>query len=203
MAKYTVRHALLQYMGTNSTGQPSYETAFRNMSVEFSDGPETTRLIELGAIVPDGEELARPGQMLALPETATDEEILNWVAGATTPEVTALVAARPVMAPRLLSAQEAISKRFQEQAELLGQAAKEQPSGDAEQAPVDTLFSGEGELSDEDADKVVSGGARQAADYISENPRHAQAVLAAESRRDEEPRVSVVRAAQAAAAFRQ
>jgi len=237
MAKYTVRHALLQYQSKNTLGQDTYETAFRNMSVEMEDGPETDRLLGLGAIVPDGEELSRPGRMLALPETATDAEILNWVSGATTPEVAELVSARPVMAPRLLSAQEAVSQRFAEQAELLGQAAEQppvvttpvdvlttdnglgltpapQPSttefpavnspGDIGGSPAASgqpLLADDGSLSPDDADKIVAGGARQVADYISENPRHAQAVLDAESRRGEDPRVSVIRAAQAAAAF--
>lgn len=236
MPKFTVRHAVLQYASKNTLGQDTYETAFRNMSVELEDGPETDRLLKLGAIVPDGEELARPGRMLGLPETATDAEILNWVAGATTTEVAELVAARPATAPRLLAAQETVQARFDAQAELLGAALKQESqaspdflgSGDnsgglapapqpsttedpAVNSPGEilnpaaagafTIPSDSGDLSPEEADKVVAGGARAVADYISEHPQHSQSILQAESRREDGARPTVVKAVQAAAAF--
>lgn len=234
MPKYTVRHAVLQYPSKNAAGQDTFETAFRNMNVDLPDDASTQRLLDLGAIVPEGEELTRPGNMLALPETATEAEILNWVAGATTAEVSDLVAARPAMAGRLLSAQESIQARFEAQAELLGEA-KEKDVVESPSLDVSTDNSGgvtpapqpsttptpavnspgdvpnpavagqgglvDGGLSDIDADDVVNKGARAAADYVSEHPEHAQAILAAENRRDEEPRPTVVKAVQAAAQF--
>lgn len=58
-----------------------------------------------------------------------------------------------------------------------------------------------------DADKLVAGSAKSVTDFISENPRHAAAILDAEGRRaiaaKEDPRVTIIRAAEAAASFTQ
>lgn len=57
------------------------------------------------------------------------------------------------------------------------------------------------------ADKIVAGSAKSVTDYISENPQHAAAILDAEGRRaiasKEDVRVTIVRAAEAAAGFTQ
>jgi hypothetical protein len=240
MAKYLVRHVTVQYGSKNSLGQDTYESAFRGMTIELPDDPSTERLVQLGAVIPEDGTLERPGRMLALPETATDAEIINWVVGATPQETEELVRARPAMADRLVAAQEAVAARFSEQEQHLGgfkAIAEEaqaiappsytvttdngagltpapQPStnefpavnspgnvGGSPAASGRPLLADDGSLKPEDADKIVAGGAREVAQYISENPRHAQAVLDAESRRGEDPRVSVVRAAQAAASF--
>lgn len=58
-----------------------------------------------------------------------------------------------------------------------------------------------------DADKIVAGNAKSVADYISENPSRAAAILEAEGRRaadaKDDVRVTIVRAAEAAAGFTQ
>lgn len=216
MAQYLVRHALLHYRSKNAQGQDTHETAFRGMLVELTDEAEIERLKGLGAIIEPDAHLTRPGRMLTLPDTATNSEILSWVTGATVEETEMLVRERPAMADRILAAQESVQQRFAEQAEHLGglkAIAKEaeaeqntaadvstpapQPSATAQPAANDP-----GELlSAEEADKIVGKGARAAAEYVSENPRHAQAILEAENRRDEPPRSTVVRAVEAAASF--
>lgn len=63
------------------------------------------------------------------------------------------------------------------------------------------------DLTTEQADEIVKANAEKVTNYISENPRFAAAVLEAEGRRavaeKRDPRVSVVRAAEAAAGFTQ
>lgn len=58
-----------------------------------------------------------------------------------------------------------------------------------------------------DADKLVAGSAKSVTDFISENPQHAAAILDAEGRRaiaaKEDARVTIIRAAEAAASFTQ
>lgn len=199
MAEYTVRHAVIQYSGKNAAGQDAYETAFRGMVVDLPDGAELDKLVAYGAVVPEGQQLVRPGTMRELPETATDAEIMNWVVGATATETEQLVIARPAMADRLLVAQESVKARFEEQAQHL--------SGKAQEARIKTVttelitVSNSDQLSDEEADKVVNGPVKTVTDYVSENPSHAKAILEAENRRPDETRVSVVKAVQAAAAF--
>ncbi len=239
MAQYLVRHAVLQYRSKNALGQDTFETAFRGMFVELTDEGEIDRFKKYGAIVDLEENLTRPGQMLSLPDTATDSEILSWVTGATVEETEMLVRERPVMADRILAAQESVKQRFEEQAQHLGglkAIAKEtqesesaalnvttdnsaglapapQPSATDRPAVNDPgevpnvasgpgqILANDGSLSDEEADKIVSGPVKSVTEYISENPRHAQAILSAENRRSDETRVSVVRAVQAASAF--
>lgn len=62
-------------------------------------------------------------------------------------------------------------------------------------------------LAPEQADRVVKGNAKAVTDYLSENPVNAAAVLEAEGRlavdEGREPRVSVLRSAEAAAGFTQ
>lgn len=231
MGKYLVRHAVVQYTGKNDAAQDTTEVAFRSMVVDLPDGPELDRLVEFGAVVPEGEPLTRPGSMLVLPETATDAEILSWVIGATNEETADLVRQRPAMADRILAAEEGVKARFAEQAKHLGglkSIAEEAtpvavpevstdnsggvtPAPQASTTPTPAVnspgdvanpaASGSSPLSDEDADKVVKGSAKDVTEYVSENPRNAQAILAAENRRSEETRVSVVKAVQAAASF--
>ncbi len=239
MAQFLVRHALVQYRSKNALGQETYETAFRGMTVELTDQPEIDRLKGFGAIIEPDEHLTRPGRMLTLPETATDSEILSWVTGATVEETEMLVRERPVMADRILAAQEGVKQRFAEQAEHLGglkaiaaeaeagtrsedvaalastdngagltpapqPSATETPAvnnpGDVPR-PLGPVPGESSALSVEEADKVVAEGARSVAEYLSENPTHAKAVLEAENRRGEGPRPTVVRAVQAAASF--
>lgn len=58
-----------------------------------------------------------------------------------------------------------------------------------------------------DADKIVAGSAKSVTDYIAENPHRAAAILDAEGRRaiasKEDARVTIIRAAEAAAGFTQ
>lgn len=243
--KRKIRHALVHYT-VEVDGRTLYETAFRNQIVDIPDD-QVERLDELGATVAPDSELERPGTMSALPETASNAEITNWVIGATNEEVEALVRARPVMAARIESAHASIAERFNEQNLHLGglreiaDEAEAQAQAEADAAALAGMSEGDLEvlselegLSDEevaalaelaaadaaakaqaeaadligdsfDPDKIVSGTAKDAADYISENPQHAEAILEAEGRRaeaaKEDPRVTIVRAAEAAAGF--
>lgn len=122
MAKYKVRHALLSYT-LGRGGQGTGETAFRGMIVDIP-ADQAERFLALGAIVPEDAELDRPGTMVTLREAPTDEELINWVAGATDTEVQQLVLARPSMAHRVANIQETVKKRYDAQAELLGERAK-------------------------------------------------------------------------------
>lgn len=212
MPKRKIRHALVQFPVTEG-GNSRFETAFRNQVVDIP-ADQVERLDELGATVEPDTDLARPGRMLALPETAGDAEILNWVIGASNDEVEALVRQRPAMAARIEAAHAAVTERFQEQnlhlgglreiaeeaeADLIGDAGGTPP------APTPTP-STEGEaLSAEEADRIVEGNAKSVTDYIAENPQSAGAILEAESRRSEAKkedfRVSIRKAAEAAAGF--
>lgn len=237
MAERKIRHSLVRYRVTVD-GQERPELAFRNQIVDIPYG-QVERLDRLGATVPVEEDLPRPGRMLALPETATEAEILSWVMGATKDEVADLVKQRPVMAERIESAAEAVAKRFEEQNAHLGglrkiadEAKADEPStpetgtsepsnpapaegtnpeGDGGNPPADgdgdEDLIGPAEFTAEQADALVAEGAKPAQEFISNNPRHAGAVLEAEGRLAEkekrEARVSIVRAAQAAAGFTQ
>jgi hypothetical protein len=228
MAKRKIRHALVQY-STNKGGKINFETAFRNQVVDIPDD-QVERLDELGATVAPDESLERPGVMSTLSDVASDSEITNWVMGATNEEVEALVRERPVMASRIESAHASIKERFEEQnlhlgglleiadeaqalaeAEAQAQAdAEAQAQADAAELigpPSETQELSGGPLTDEDADLIVEGNVKEVADYISENPRSAGLILEAEGRRSEakkeDVRVSIVRAAEAAAGFSQ
>lgn len=238
MPKRKVRHSLLRYyvLQTNSQGQKQkvFETAFRNQIVDIPED-QVDRLDDLGATVPVDEDLPRPGTMLVLPDTATDEEILSWVMGASNDEVEALVRERPVMAARIEGANAAVQARFAEQNLHLGGLREIADEAEAEQEeqrkaleaagtpppgtpPAEPALSqnpvavatppaagAEPVLSVEQADAVVKGNAKAVAEYISENPRTAAAVLDAEGRlaaaEQRDARISVVRAAEAAAGF--
>ena len=208
MSERKIRHALVQYTVEDGDGNVRFETAFRNQIVDIPEG-QVARLDELGATVLPEDDLERPGRMLNLPETATDAEILNWVMGASNEEVETLVRERPVMADRILAAQAAVAKRFQEQDEHLGGLKKI-----AEEAEADLIGDANPEapepatgdvLTADEADKIVLGTAKSVADYISENPQSAGVLLEAEGRRSESAkeafRVSITRAAEAAAGF--
>lgn len=224
MARRKVRHALVQYTVTKD-GATVFETAFRNQVVDIPDD-QVDRFDELGATVDPDATLERPGTMDQLSEMASDSEILNWVMGATNDEVTALAAARPVMAGRILSAHQSVLERFAEQdahlgglqkiaddyetelASLLGDGDSDDDKnddggGDAGKASSD----GDDTLSDEDADKIVDGNVELVTEYISKNPAHAQLILDAEGRRamakNIDVRVGVTKAAEAAIGFTQ
>lgn len=206
MARFKVRHATIQYRSKNDLGQDTYEVAFRGTVVELPDGESTDRLKALGAVVPEDEELPRPGRLGTLPDTATDAEITSWVVAATADEVKMLIAERPVMATRIESAWASVQERFEEQAKHLGSVPKEKavetvgegstPAPQASSTPTPAV-NNPGEF---DADKVVAGSAKSVTDFVSDNPAHAAAILEAENRRGEDPRVSVVRAVEAARA---
>lgn len=232
-----VRHALVQYIVKDVEGNPlNYEIAFRNQVVDIPED-QVERLDMLGATVAPDMDLERPGIMSALPDTASDAEITNWVIGASNLEVEALVRERPVMASRILSAASTVSDRFSEQNLHLGglKTIAEEAEAAAKLEADMALLAGSsvaelealGELkglSDEEivglsttddligmptdeADVLVTGTAKSVTDYISENPTMAALVLEAEGRRaaaaKEDPRVTIVRAAEAAAGFTQ
>lgn len=225
--KRKIRHALVQYK-VEKDGKSNFEIAFRNQVVDIPDD-QVERLDELGATVAPDQPLERPGVISALSEAASDSEITSWVMAASNEEVEALVRERPVMAARIESAAASIADRFDEQNlhlgglvqmadELLEEAeAKAQAEAEA-QAEADALAaeaqaSADAELAellgteDFDADKIVAGNAKSVTDFIAENPNRAEAILEAEGRRSEaakeDARVTIVRAAEAAAGFSQ
>lgn len=231
MAERKVRHATIQYFVHDSQGNvTSFETAFRNQVVDIP-ADQVERLDSLGATVPVDQDLARPGRMLTLPDTAGDAEILSWVMGASSAEVEVLVAERPAMAGRILAAKESVTARFKEQDEHLGggglkkiadesaaeaeaaaaaeaKAVEEAAEAEAERAAAQAQAEADligGALTAEQADEIVKGKATDVTDYLSENPVNASAVLEAEGRLAEkekrDPRVSIVKSAEAAAGF--
>jgi hypothetical protein len=209
MPKRKIRHALVQYVITEG-GNTRTETAFRNQIVDIPKD-QVERFDALRATVLPDADLDRPGTMSTLSETAGDSEILNWVMGATDAEVTALAEERPVMADRIEAARVAVKERFEEQNVHLG--------GDPTPAVEDDLIgigpqdktpaaptSGDSKaLPDDKADAVVTGKAPEVAIYIAENPQFAGAIVEAEGRRaasaKDDVRVTITRAAQAAAGF--
>lgn len=230
MAKVLVRHALVQYSSKNALGQETYETAFRGMEIDLPDGPELDKLREYGAVVDTDAQLTRPGRMMALPETAGDAEIISWVSGATNDEVEMLVRERPVMAPRIQAAWASVQERFSEQNLHLGglDAVAAESSANATQhilvstdnsggttpAPLPSTNpqpavndAGEADALAAvlltpafDAVEVVKGSPKEVADFVSDNPQHAHAILEAEGNRPQGARTTVVRAAEAAVA---
>lgn len=214
MAKRKIRHALVQY-SVKDGDKTRFETAFRNQIVDIPDD-QVDRLDVLGATVEPDEDLPRPGRMLALPETAGDAEILNWVMGASNEEIENLVRERPAMAGRIEAAHAAVQERFQEQNLHLGglKEIAEEAEADLIGGTVPTQEPGtppapsparEEALTPEAADQIVAGKATDVANYISENPQSAGVILEAEDRRataaKEDVRVTIVKAAEAAAGF--
>lgn len=198
MAKRKIRHAVLTYMHEKD-GRQVAETVFRGMIADIP-ADQVERFDNLGATVAVDEELDRAGTMLTLPEAPTDQELINWVVGATKSEVETLVRTRPSMAPRIANIEETVKRRYDEQAQLLGsvaavgQAAIEEPGLWEEDEEDDE---------DIDLDLVVRGNVSEVSKFLSENPHLASDVMEAENRRaaaeDEDPRLGVVRAVEAAA----
>lgn len=205
--KRKVHDALVQYTVSKEVDGKtvtSYEVAFRNQVVDIPDD-QVERLDELGATVDPDADLERPGLMLDLHDAASNAEITNWVVGATNAEVEALVRARPTMAARIEAAHASVAERFSEQnlhlGGLLEIADEAQAEAEAEAKAAEDLIGG-GEF---DADVIVAGNAKSVVDYIGENPASADAIVEAENRRaaerKEDVRVSIVKAAEAAAGF--
>lgn len=213
MAKYKVRHGLVQFIAERD-GQQVHEVAFRGQVVDIPKD-QAERLKEYGAIVAEDEDLARPGTMLPLPETATDEEIRTWVLGATDAEVREVAERRPMLADRIGAAHAAVKEDLKNQAEHLGQAketaekaAKEAEKKEEENEGGSTPTTATEQQRELDeaaavADRVVQGSNSDVSKHLSENPTHAQAIMEAEVRRaeaaGEEPRQGVRRAVEAAA----
>lgn len=96
MALYKIRHALASW--TNTDGTPGM--AFRTQTAEIPDA-EAKRLKEYFAIIGPDEEVEHPGILQDLPQSPSDEEILNWIANANASEVRALASTRPELVPRI------------------------------------------------------------------------------------------------------
>lgn len=215
MAKYKVRHGLISYTAERN-GREVRETAFRGQVVDIRKD-EVERLESHGAIVSEDEELPRPGSMLPLPETASDEEIRNWALGATDAEVREVIQTRPMLADRVEAAHRAVKEDLEHQAEHLGEkaevaqeAAKESEEEEQEEqssessAPTTATEQQRAQAEAEtEADNVVKGSNAEVSKYLSEHPEHANAIMDAETRRaqatGEEPRQGVRRAVEAAA----
>lgn len=129
-----VRHGLIWWR-PDPKNPSNEDKAFRNMTVDLPKG-EYDRLYALGAVVPATEELVKPGKMITLPETATDEEIMAWVTDATTAEIRDLAAQRPMLADRLRVARGVIEDRLRKQYELLGAAIREADDAVESRSPV-------------------------------------------------------------------
>lgn len=250
MTKALVRHGLISFTRTDKATDREYEDrAFRGMTVDIPNRAEYDRLIELGAIVPPDHELDLPGRLGALPDTATDEEILNWALAAKPSEVEAEARRRPILAERLKAAADETKRRLEAYNERMGgfidaaergaekglkDAAAAREAAAATGAPDPATpgptagavapttggdpsavreggaagdagdETGTGEVAtDEYYDGIVSGNAREVADFVAENPDHYEGVLEAENRRaalkSEQPRQTVVKACEVAA----
>lgn len=103
LVKRKVRHGVLRYI----TEAGLREIASRNDVIEL-DAEQAARFDKLNATVAVKDELERPGQMIALPVSPSDEEIITWVIGATASEVEAQIRLRPELGERLRGARERI-----------------------------------------------------------------------------------------------
>lgn len=124
MAKVKVRHALITYTDHDKIMDRDYQaTAFRGMVVDISSQDEVDRLERLGAVVGPNTELERPGILLALPESPSEEEVLTWVMAASPDEIKALAAERPNLIEKLAGAKVRAEDNYRRQMELLGAAS--------------------------------------------------------------------------------
>lgn len=96
MALHKIRHALASW--TNADGTPGM--AFRGQTAEIPD-TEAARLKKFFAIIGPDEEVEHPGILQDLPQSPSDEELLNWITNANASEVRALISQRPELAPRI------------------------------------------------------------------------------------------------------
>lgn len=118
MPQAKVRHALVTYTA-NKDGKEQIEHAFRGEVIDVYEG-EYNRLLELGALVAPDTELDAPGMLYRLPESATDEEVHQWVREATDSEIRKLVAERPELAERVAGHVMRIKEDRRRSNELLG-----------------------------------------------------------------------------------
>jgi hypothetical protein len=122
MPQAKVKFGLINYTRKDeATGRDYEDRAFRDMIVEIRQD-EYDRLLEQGAIVAPDVDLPRPGRLSALPETASDEEILNWAQAATHDEIREECRTRPILAERLTAAWEAVQERVKEYREHMSGA---------------------------------------------------------------------------------
>lgn len=217
-----VRHALVNFQvkGTDALGNDRMydEIGLRGQVIDIPDA-QARKLMAVGAVIAPDAELDRVGVIMQLPESPTEEEIINWTAAATAAEIANTVAARPELAPRIAGARIRLEENYRRQQELLGGAADrsdalqgamadaDAPPGDPDAADGDP--DGDGDDPDAtiaerlgwDPDDVVKGGnANEVAAFIADNPEHAQLILDAEVRHTAgKPRNAVVRAAEVAA----
>jgi hypothetical protein len=117
-----VRHALVTYRPAGAK-DGVVEKAFRT-SIITVDDEEATRLRALGAVIDADADVPRPGEMMALPEAATDGEVVNWVLAASPSEIEDLIRARPEMSSRIGDAVGAIKATHAEQVRVLEGAAR-------------------------------------------------------------------------------
>lgn len=211
MARVKVRHALASWFEDNDN-----KLAFRGEVVDIPEGPRLDQLRAENAVVDEDAELDRPGEMVPITSAPSDEELFNWLAAATSDEITQLVADRPDLAGRILEAYEGVQRAYETQREMLsgkvdeliaaGATAPEPDSAmlaDVEPpAQVDPTIPPSADTQTsvvaDDMDQIVQGTVTEVAEYLSRNPAMAQAVREAEERRvsgsNEEPRQGVMRA---------
>lgn len=115
--KVKVRHALITF------GKNRSEVALRGAIVDLpSDDAE--RFLARGAVIPSDQELERPGQLMDLRESPSDEELVSWVTAATPDEVKALLTVRPNLAPRVVAATEHVEALYAYQTSRLSELAE-------------------------------------------------------------------------------
>lgn len=196
-----VRHALVNYTvpGKDNRGNDREldEIALRGQIVDIPRD-QVDRLKTLGAVVAPDVDLERPGVMMALPESPTDEEILAWVRSARREEVVALAQGRPELVDRLSGAMDRVERDYARQMELLGHAVPDRRPVAGEPAPAPTvppvpptppnpndpaaLGNPDGHVYDGPAAaEVVKGSVEQVAEHLAEYPDQAQAILDAEN----------------------
>lgn len=121
--KVKVRFALINYTAVDTVSRRPYQAiGFRGQIVTIIDPNEGRRLAELGAIVPEDAELERPGTLVALPESPSEEEVLAWVMAASPSEIRGLAADRPNLAEKIAGAAMRAEENHRRAMDLLGQA---------------------------------------------------------------------------------
>lgn len=122
MGKVKVRHAVIQYEKKEGD-RTLVEMAFRNQVVDLPSGEEK-RLREAGAVIDADQMPERPGTLLTLPESPSDEELIAWVLAATPLEIERVAQERPLLAHRFESARLHIRNQDEERQNAITEAAR-------------------------------------------------------------------------------
>lgn len=122
MPKAKIRFALVPISYEDAKGNTLSRNYFRGDVVPDISEEEYERLAAMGAVVPADTELERPGALMALPDSPSDEELLAWVANASEGEIAQLALDRAHMVERIQGARTVAKANYKRQMEMLGRA---------------------------------------------------------------------------------